>query len=374
MIKPRVLVTGATGKTGSVVVTELLQAGYPVRALVHRKDGRSEQLARQGAEIAVAEMSDVERVADALKHVQRAYYCPPFGPYMIQGAVSFAVAAQESQLEHIVGLTQWLASPSHPSLMTRQHWLVDRLFTMMPRVAHTIVNPGFFAEAYLAVMGSAVHFGVYPWPYGEGRNAPPSNEDIARVAVAALKDPARHDGKHYRPTGPTLLGAEDMAQAIGRAIGRTVRVVPTPVWLFMKAARLDGYPIDVFSGIRYYMEDHRRGAFELGAPTNDVLEVTGRPAEDFETIARRYAGLPHYRRTLGNRLRELALLMVAPFSPGFNLKRYDRELRAPFPSEPQFAPESPVWIREHALAGFGRSTGSAVDNHSAPTERVPEKA
>jgi NAD(P)H dehydrogenase (quinone) len=374
MIKPRILVTGATGKTGSCVVTELLQAGYPVRALVPRADGRSERLRAQGAEIAVAEMCDIERVADALKDVQRAYYCPAFAPYMIQGAVAFAVAAQEARLEHIVGLTQWLASPSHPSLMTRQHWLVDRLFAMMPRIAHTIVNPGFFAEVYFAAMGSAVQLGVFPWPYGDSRNAPPSNEDIARVAAAALKDPARHDGKRYRPTGPTLLGAEDMALAIGRAVGRTVRVVPAPAWLFMKAARLDGYPIDVFSGVRYYIEDHRRGAFELGAPTSDVLEVTGRPAEDFETIARRYAALPHNRRTFGNRLRELALLMAVPLSPGFNLKRYDRELRAPFPSEPQFAPDSPVWIREHALAGLIKSTGSGVENHSALTGRGPVKA
>jgi NAD(P)H dehydrogenase (quinone) len=44
MIKPRIIVTGATGKTGSVVVTDLLQAGYPVRAMVHREDGRSARL------------------------------------------------------------------------------------------------------------------------------------------------------------------------------------------------------------------------------------------------------------------------------------------------------------------------------------------
>src|SRR5579862_8798988 len=132
MTKPRIIVTGATGKTGSVVVAELLNAGYPVRAMVRREDGRSARLKAQGAEIAVAEMSDVERVADALNGVQRAYYCPPIDPYMIQGAAAFAVAAKASGLEHIVGLTQWLASPSHPSLMTRQHWLVDRLFSMTP--------------------------------------------------------------------------------------------------------------------------------------------------------------------------------------------------------------------------------------------------
>jgi hypothetical protein len=78
----------------------------------------------------------------------------PFDPYMIQGAVAFAVAAKAARLEHIVGLTQWLASPSHPSLMTRQLWLVDRLFSMTPGVAHTIVRPGIFAD------------GVVLWPPG----------------------------------------------------------------------------------------------------------------------------------------------------------------------------------------------------------------
>ena len=48
MIKPRIIVTGATGKTGSIVVSELLKAGYPVRALVHREDGRARGCRREG--------------------------------------------------------------------------------------------------------------------------------------------------------------------------------------------------------------------------------------------------------------------------------------------------------------------------------------
>jgi hypothetical protein len=234
--------------------------------------------------------------------------------------------------------------------MTRQHWLVDRLFAMTPGVAHTIVRPGFFADAYLLLTGFAAHLGVFPWIYGDSRNAPPSNEDIARVAVAALLDPKRHAGKSYRPTGPQLLGAKEMADAIGRAVGRSVRVVPTPNWLFMKAARLGGLPIDVLSGVRYYIEDHKRGAFELGAPTTDVLDVTGQDAEDFETIARRYAALPGNRRSPGNWLREFSQFMIAPLKPAFDLHRYDRELRRPFPAAPQFAPESTVWLCEHAMA------------------------
>ena len=98
MNQPRIAVTGATGKTGSMVVSELLKAGYPIRAMVHREDGRSARLKSVGAEIVVAEMSDVERVVDALHDVQRAYYCPPIDLYAIQGAVAFAIAAPQSRI------------------------------------------------------------------------------------------------------------------------------------------------------------------------------------------------------------------------------------------------------------------------------------
>jgi NAD(P)H dehydrogenase (quinone) len=349
MPKPRILVTGATGKTGSFVVAELLKTGHPVRALVHHEDIRSARLRAQGAEVAVADISDVERVADALNDVQGAYYCPPFDPYMIQGAAAFAVAAKESRLEYIVGLTQWLASPSHPALMTRQHWLADRLFSMIPGIAHTIVRPGFFADAYLVPIGLAAHLGLFPWIYGDSRNAPPSNEDIARVAVAALKSPARHAGKVYRPTGPKLLGGKDIAGAVSLAVGRSVKLVPTPTWLFLKSARQAGLTIDLLSALRHYIEDHRRGAFELGAPTSDVLDVTGQPAEDFTTIVRRYAALPENRPTLKNKLRTFAKFLIAPLETRLDLDRYERELRRPAPSEPQFAHESRIWRREHVL-------------------------
>jgi hypothetical protein len=151
-----------------------------------------------------------------------------------------------------------------------------------------------------------------------------------------------------------------MAKAISRAVGRPVRFVPTPTWLFMKAARMSGYPIDLFSGIRYYIDDHERGAFELGAPTTDVLDVTGRPAEDFETIARRYAAPFLNQRTFGNWLRQFAQFLMAPLGFGYDFDRYDRELRRPFPSVPQFAPDSEVWQREHAI---GDSAKLAVPGH-----------
>jgi hypothetical protein len=41
--------------------------------------------------------------------------------------------------------------------------------------------------------------------------------------------------------------------------------------------------------------------------------------------------------------------LMAPLSPGYDFFRYDRELRGPFASDPQFAPESAIWRGEHAI-------------------------
>jgi len=152
MINPKILVTGATGKTGGAVVTELLAKGVPVRAMVRTPDKRSAALEACGAEVVVADIFDPGQLMDAMCDVQRAYYCPPYHPFVIQSASAFAVAARETGLEQIVGLSQWLAGPNHAALMTRQLWLIDRMFAALPGIAHTVVNPGFVADSpYLEI-------------------------------------------------------------------------------------------------------------------------------------------------------------------------------------------------------------------------------
>jgi len=65
MTKPVFLVTGATGKTGSAVVQQLLEQGQRTRAVVRRHDARSERLRQAGAEIVVADLFDPEQLLAA---------------------------------------------------------------------------------------------------------------------------------------------------------------------------------------------------------------------------------------------------------------------------------------------------------------------
>lgn len=350
MTKPTILVTGATGRTGGAVVDELLKHGWPVRAMVSRKDARSEQLRKRGAEIAVADMYDPQQLLSAIRGTQRAYYLPLTRPYMIQAANAFAVAAHDARLEYIVQMSQWTSSDSHPTAMTRQTWLIDRTFAMIPSVAHTIFNPGMFADNFLRVIDFAALLGIFPILMGESKCAPISNEDMGKAAAALLMgDPAKHAGKSYRPTGPELLSGKDMAMIIARTVGHGVMPVNLPLWMFRKVARqqnIDPYQIAV---LMHYIEDNKQGAFSYeGGVTRIMEELTGHPGETFETTARRYAAMPFAKQSLGNRLKAFINFNLTPFYPAYDLKRYERAIELPVAPKPLYCMENDRWRARRA--------------------------
>jgi uncharacterized protein YbjT (DUF2867 family) len=282
MTKPTILVTGAAGKTGAAVVEQLLKNGWPVRALVRRNDARSARLGALGADVMVADMFDPDQLLDAMRGAQRAYYVPPLQPHASQAALAFAMAARQSRMEGIVQLSQWLSHRSHPSILTRETWLIDRLFSMVPNVAHVVINPGMFADNFLRVIDFASLLYFYPVLTADSRCAPVANEDIARVVAAVLMDIERHHGQRYRPTGPALLSGRDMVGILARVVGHRVVPVDLPFWMFLKAARMTG--VDIYEGYNYreYLRDHQQNAFSLGGGVTDVVtQLTGAPAEDF---------------------------------------------------------------------------------------------
>jgi uncharacterized protein YbjT (DUF2867 family) len=346
---PKILITGATGKTGAAVVAQLCEKEYPVRAVVRSRDSRSNRLDRLGAETVVADLFDPDQLLEAMQGTQRAYYCPPIHPYVIQSATAFAVAAREAKLEAIVQMSQWLSHRSHPAIMTRQTWLIDQMFSMIPNIVHTIINPGMFADNFLRVIDFAALLGIYPVLTGKGKSAPVSNEDMARVVVAALMAPEHYAGS-YRPTGPKLLSGKDMAEVIARVVGHRVIPINLPFWMFCKVAqqqRVD--PIQI-SGFRYYVEEVKRGTFELeGGITNVVEELTGVPAESFEITARRYASMPFAKQTFGNRLKAFINFNLTPFYPGYNLERWDRHKGFPMSPNPTLSIDDDRWRSEHRL-------------------------
>jgi uncharacterized protein YbjT (DUF2867 family) len=349
MVKPKILVSGATGKTGAATVAQLLAKGYPVRALARRTDQRSERLQQLGAELLIGSLEDLEDLRAAMAGVQRAYYCPPLEPGTVRRAILFAEAAQAAKLESLVALSQWLADPQHPAVHAREKWLSDKIFEWAPELDVTTVNPGFFADNYMAALEPMAHFGLMAMPLGQGLNAPPSNEDIARVVVGALINPEPHIGRTYRPTGPRLLSPDEIANAIGKALGRDVKYRDAPMSLFLKVGRSLGLSEFVIEELYWFLLDYQRNAFGLGAPTQAVLEVSGVEPEPFEQTAQRYVTQSGFsQRTLGSHATAARGLLSGLLTKTPVPNSIARRLQLPALNQPSLAAESAQWRTAHA--------------------------
>jgi len=344
--KPRILVTSAAGRTGSVAVLELLQKGFPVRAFVRRNDVRSETLRKAGAEIFVGDLFELSDLQRALVNVQRAYHCTPVAPNLLHGTMLFALAAEEAKLEVVALMSQWNPHPSHPALQTREHWITNNVYRWMPTVDIIYVNPGLFAFMYLLGLPAIVHFGMLVGPWGDGLNAPPSSEDIGSVAAGVLAEPSPHISKCYRPTGPKLISPHDVADVLAVVVGRKVKYQDASPKMFLKAATAQGVKAFEIAHIRFYFEELRGGTFAVGAPTDHVQEICGRPPEPFETIARRYIAQPDLIAPglrAGTKLGALAFMVKMMLTRAPDLDRWERERGHPMLREPVLAHDSRDW-------------------------------
>ncbi len=350
----KVLVTSSAGKTGLPVALQLLEKGVPVRAFVRRNDHRAETLRRAGADVFVGNQYDVSDLRKAMQDVQRAYQCAPTAPNGLHFNAAFTVAAAEAKLEHVVTLGQWLTSADHPSLFTREVYLSDALARLSPNTTITSVDPGWFADNYLMVLDAAAHLGMFAMPLGPGdekKNAPPSNEDIARVVVATLRDPQSHAGKRYRPTGPQLLSPNEIAAAMGRALGRKVKYRDISEKMMTKALRANppsNYSEAAVSQLALYANEYRRGTFAVNAPTQDVAVVGGREPEAFEDIVRRYvAAKPNLQPSVGRRLAAVLGFLNILAMPALDLAKVQSDRDYVQNSQPRFSQESEEWTRTH---------------------------
>ncbi|MDJ0822731.1 MAG: NmrA family NAD(P)-binding protein [Paracoccaceae bacterium] len=351
---PKILVTSAAGKTGIPVTLQLLERGFDVRAFVRRRDARADRLEAAGAELFVGNQYALSDMRRAMQGIDRAYQCAPTAPNGLHFNAIFSVAAHESGVQHVVTLGQWLSATDHPSMFTRETYISDRLARLAPGMTVTSVDPGWFADNYLMVLDMAAHLGVFTMPLGDGdvkKNAPPSNEDIARVAVAALADPEAHAGKRYRPTGPELLSPNDIAAAMGRVLGRKVRYLNISEKMMTKALRAmppSNFSNAAVSQLAIYADEYRRGSFAINAPTSDVLEVGGQAPEPFEDILRRtVAARPELRSSPARRLRAILGFARILLTPAMDLQEVQRLRDFIRLEQPRFSQQSDEWRATH---------------------------
>ena len=265
-----ILVTGATGKVGRQVVTQLHEQGAKVRALA--RDPASAGLPA-GVEVARGDLTDPASLEPHLAGVEAVFLLWPFNsPEQAADLGARVVEVLARHVRRIVYLSAEAVARRPDSVWGRMERLVEA-----SGAAWTFLRPTGFAANTLMWADQIRSQGLVRWPYGAAARSLVHERDLAAVAVRALTEEG-HAGRRYLPTGPEVLTQAEQVGVIGEVTGRAVRWEELPP----EAARQQllsawGDPGFVDSALATWA----RLVTQPEPVTRTVEEVTGAPARTF---------------------------------------------------------------------------------------------
>ena len=182
-----ILVTGATGNTGSTLLQELERRGAVVRAMV-RSSKDAARLPNTSATVVVGNFDDPRSLEAALEGVTHAYLVTPSSPDAEAQQVRFAERAAAAGARRLVKLSQFAAEEASPVRFLRYHAAVERRIRELG-IGFTFLCPNLYFQGLLAFQPMIAAQGHFVAPIGDARVSAVDVRDIA--AVEASRSPKR---------------------------------------------------------------------------------------------------------------------------------------------------------------------------------------
>ncbi|MBE1458530.1 uncharacterized protein YbjT (DUF2867 family) [Nocardiopsis terrae] len=268
MTRP-VLVTGATGMTGSRILAQLRERGVPVRAASRSSEWRFDWAEPATWDTMLAGAGSVYLVQDD---------SDPRVPEFVERAVAHGVervvqlsARGVDQPDYFEGVE---GAPSH---------LRAEEAVRASGLEWTVLRPGWFAQNLSeGFLTDGARTGVMRLPVGEGAAAWIDVDDIAAVAAAALTEPGHH-GRTYELSGPRALTLAEALAEISEVLGNPIRYEPVSAEEYVADLLAQGWPEEGARELVAALSAIRRGLESKVSP--GVREALGREPRDFSAYA-----------------------------------------------------------------------------------------
>ena len=228
------VITGATGRTGSVAAQSLLAAGERVRVVV-RDAAKADRLKALGAEVFVADLDDQGAMARAVRGAQGVFLLSPpdvqardFVAERKRLTQNLVDTMAAEKVRHVVLLSSTGAQHASGTGPIVTVYNAEQQLRASGLGA-TFVRPGYFVENWANVLHPVQSDGVLPsFIAADRRIASVSTLDIGKVVAQALRDGPR-GVRVIELSGPSEVSANDVAAAFARIMDRSVSVVELPL-------------------------------------------------------------------------------------------------------------------------------------------------
>jgi len=279
-----ILLIGGTGRIGRGVAAGLIARGVPTRVLA-RDPAAAAGFLGGSVDVRRGDLDDPASLLAAMDGAWAVYLASAVGAALVAQHARAVDCARRAGVEHVVRVST--EGVEAEAVMALSDWhRAGEADLERSGVAWTHVRPCNFMHNMLTFAPTIAARGELRAPFGGGRMTLVDVSDIAAVAVACLLG-AEHRNRAYKVTGDEWLSYDEVAAAVGGAIGRPVRFVP----LAPAEARAEMSQ----TGTPHWLIDDLLAMYALlgqdrASPVTDVVpRVAGRAPRRFADFAREHA-------------------------------------------------------------------------------------
>jgi NAD(P)H dehydrogenase (quinone) len=236
-----IVVTGANGQLGRLVVRALLKADASSKVIAAvRSPDKARDLAQARVEVRHADYDQPETLETALRGAEKVL--------LISGtAVGRRVAQHRAVVEaarnagvKLFGYTSVLRAPTTPLTVGQEHRETEKVIadSGLPAV---LLRHGWYAENYLFRCSGAAASGVLLGCAGTGRVSAAPRADYAAAAAAALTKPEQA-GRVYELAGDEAFTLNGLAAELARQLGKPITYRNIPESEFVTTLERAGIP------------------------------------------------------------------------------------------------------------------------------------
>ncbi len=222
---PRLLVTGATGHLGGLVIDALLKTrpAAEIAGLVREGGASSKagELAARGVETRRGDYDDPASLRSAFTGIERLLF---ISSSTMEGRVAQhrnVVETARAAGVSLIAYTSVLHAGRSPLGLAEDHRQTEALLAASG-VPYVLLRNGWYTENYMASLPAALALSALLGAAGDGRIASAARADYAAAAAAMLLSTDDQAGRTYEFAGDQAYTLAELAAEVSRQTGRDI--------------------------------------------------------------------------------------------------------------------------------------------------------